>query len=401
MKILWVKSGPLHPLNTGGKIRTFNMLKALKERHQITYASLSAPDITAEIKELSKEYAQEAIWFDWRDRPKKGLLFYWDLFMNLFSNLPYALQKYQSKVMKQKIAELDLQKKFDVIICDFLTPAVNFPAKPETPSVLFQHNVESVIWKRRYENSKNFLMKKYFFLQWKKIQRYESEAGRRFSGVITVSKEDSLVFTGEFGYRNILGEVATGVDAQYFTPQEKARKRHSLIFVGSMDWAANQDAISYFYQKAYRLLKRSVPDASLTIVGKDPSAGVLALAKRDSSVQVTGTVPDVRPFIDEAEVYVVPLRIGSGSRLKIFEAMAMKMPVISTRVGAEGLPVTPHENILIADNARAFVRAIKRLFENPLKRKALGEAARDLVENRFSWATITLEFESLLLKVKK
>ncbi|MBI3621542.1 MAG: glycosyltransferase, partial [Nitrospirae bacterium] len=187
--------------------------------------------------------------------------------------------------------------------------------------------------------------------------------------------------------------IPTGVDTAYFTPNGSREAPGRLVFTGSMDWYPNEDAMLYFMGAILPRIRQDVPDVSLTVVGRNPSAR-LAEAASTIGVQVTGTVDDIRPHVDEAAVYVVPLRVGGGTRLKIFEALAMGKAVVSTTVGAEGLPLIPGEHFLRADDPADFARAVVALLRDPNRRQALGMAGRRLVEERYAWPRVAAEFES-------
>ena len=401
LKILWLKTGPLYPLDTGGKIRTYNMLKELKKMHHITYLSQISIGTEKETTKNAAEYCQEAIWIPWEETSKDNYKLYIELFQNmLFSDLPYAVQKYQSLEMQEYIERLDCSGNYDIIICDFLIPSVNIKKKLATPSVLFQHNVESLIWKRRYDNAKG-IKRVYLYNQRKRMEQYEQKGCMLFDGVATVSVNDSDILKEEFGLTNIIGDVPTGVDTSYFKPIEAVKSRGSIVFSGSMDWDPNEDAVLYFVKEIYPLIKKKAPYASFTVVGRNPSQRLKSLNKLDSSINITGTVEDVRPYLTESEVYVVPLRIGGGTRIKIFEAMAMALPVVSTSIGAEGLSVKNGENILLSDQPEEFADNVIKLLQDQKNREEIGEKALTLIQKRFSWGAVTEVFETLCQHVIK
>ena len=401
LKILWLKTGPLYPLDTGGKIRTYNMLKELKKMHHITYLSQISIGTEKETTKNAAEYCQEAIWIPWEETSKDNYKLYIELFQNmLFSDLPYAVQKYQSLEMQEYIERLDCSGNYDIIICDFLIPSVNIKKKLATPSVLFQHNVESLIWKRRYDNAKG-IKRVYLYNQRKRMEQYEQKGCMLFDGVATVSVNDSDILKEEFGLTNIIGDVPTGVDTSYFKPIEAVKRRGSIVFSGSMDWDPNEDAVLYFVKEIYPLIKKKAPYASFTVVGRNPSQRLKSLNKLDSSINITGTVEDVRPYLTESEVYVVPLRIGGGTRIKIFEAMAMALPVVSTSIGAEGLSVKNGENILLSDQPEEFADNVIKLLQDQKNREEIGEKALTLIQKRFSWGAVTEVFETLCQHVIK
>jgi glycosyltransferase involved in cell wall biosynthesis len=231
------------------------------------------------------------------------------------------------------------------------------------------------------------------------MMRFEARALARFDGVLAVSNADRDTFTRLYpgAIRQPVHVVPTGVDTDYFTPQRSSPDSRGLVFTGSMDWLPNEDAMTFFCRDVLPLVRAAEPAASLTIVGRTPTGAVSALASGDA-VRVTGRVEDVRPYMQEAAVYVVPLRIGGGTRLKIFEAMAMGKAVVSTTVGAEGLPIQNGEHLLLADTPAAFASAVIDLLRNPARRVQLGSAARTLVVDRYDWSAVAAELESALLR---
>jgi glycosyltransferase involved in cell wall biosynthesis len=189
--------------------------------------------------------------------------------------------------------------------------------------------------------------------------------------------------------------VPTGVDTAYFAEVGgPARPRH-MVFTGSMDWLPNEDGMVYFVRDVLPLIRRHEPTATLSIVGRAPTPAIARLASEEG-VEVTGRVDDVRPHMAAGAVYIVPLRIGGGTRLKIFEAMAMGKPVVSTTIGAEGLPVTPGADVVIADTAETFADAVVRLFRDDAERRRIGAAAKRLVAERYDWSAVFGHLEEAL-----
>lgn len=393
MRILWLKTELLHPVDKGGKIRTYNMLKALKRNCHITYLTLDDGTAESTARELASEYCHDLVCVPHRRREKFTTGFYVELALNLASNLPYAIKKYESAEMRREIEKRVGQ--FDVLICDFLAPAVNVPRDLDCATVLFQHNVEAMIWKRHYEVQSNPAKKTYLFRQWRKMVHFEAATCPRFDCVVAVSREDREMMEREYNVEKVY-DVPTGVDTDFFRPSgERERKPHNLVFTGSMDWLPNEDAIRYFTEQIMPRIRQSVPGVTLTVVGRDPYPGLLELSKGDPSVIVTGRVEDVRPYMDEAAVYIVPLRIGGGTRLKIYEAMAMEKPIVSTSIGAEGLPVTDGEEILLADTPESFADAVVKLLKNEDLAHEIGQRAAARVRREFGWDTVADSFAAI------
>jgi len=208
-----------------------------------------------------------------------------------------------------------------------------------------------------------------------------------------VSEQNRAFFAQHIAPERV-SNIATGVDINYFQPRALPSPAPSITFTGSMDWMPNQDGIRFFRSEILPRVHAQVPDAELWIVGRCPSREVQSLAS--GSVHVTGRVQDVRPYLEKSPVYVVPLRFGSGTRIKIFEAMAMGRAVVSTALGAEGLPVKHGENILIADRPDQFADSVVRLLKNPEYAAKIGRAGRALVESQFSWSAVAEQFTAVL-----
>ncbi len=396
MRILWLKTELLHPVDKGGKIRTYQMLRQLRRDHHITYLTLDDGSADPDARERAlEEYCHELVCVPHRTNRKFSAAFYVELARNVFSSQPYFMAKYRSSEMRRKIEEFTARGKFDVVVCDFLVPGINMPEQVGCATVLFQHNVEAMIWRRHYEVQPAPLKKLYLREQWRKARAIEAAACRRFDSVIAVSSEDAAMMRREYGVKNV-GDVPTGVDTEFFRPQRTGEaKGNKLVFTGSMDWLPNEDAIEYFVTRILPRVKERVPGVTLTVVGRNPYPKLIELSRRDASIEVTGRVPDVRPYMDDAAVYIVPIRIGGGTRLKIYEAMAMELPVVSTTIGAEGLPVQTGSDLLLADAPEAFADRVVELLADRAFAARLGAQAAETVRTKFGWETVARRFAEL------
>ena len=400
MRILWLKTELLHPVDKGGKIRTYNMLKELKRAHRVTYLTLDDGSASADDRAKATEYCHELICVPHQRREKFTPGFYVELLLNLVSSQPYAIKKYTTAAMMQEISELERKRAFDLLVCDFLAPAANVPRSLTTPTVLFQHNVEAMIWKRHYEVQANAVKKAYLYGQWRKMWKFEKEMCQRFDSVIAVSADDREQMKREYGAQSVF-DVPTGVDTEFFRPSGAIETSpHNIVFTGSMDWLPNEDGIRFFLREIMPLIKRKVPDSTLTVVGRNPPASLVEMSKSDSSLIVTGRVDDVRPYIEKAAAYVVPLRIGGGTRLKIFEAMAMEKAVVSTTIGAEGLPLEHGVELLLADEPQAFADAVVKVLTDASYAAELGRRAAANVRQNHGWEPVTESFISICRQAK-
>ena len=394
MKILWVKAGGLVPPDTGGKIRTYNILRELARRHSITFFSFYAAhdrDVHPELKAVF----EHVVCMPLKLPAPKSVAEIRDYGIRLLSAQPYSITKYCRPGVRRRLRALLEKESYDVILCDFLVAAGVIPWAWPTPKVLFTHNVEAAIWRRHYEVASNPIWKVISWGEWRKMEAAERRYLRLADRVLTVSETDRDVFAG-FLDPGKLTVIPTGVDVDYFQPLPVEEAANSLVFTGSMDWLPNEDAILYYVEAILPLLKQQCPEVSLEVVGRSPSRKLQALAEREKSVRLTGWVEDIRPFVSRGSICIVPLRIGGGTRLKIFEAMAMSKAVVSTSVGAEGLPVQAGENILLADTPGDFANSVASLLRDPKERKRMGASARVLVQEKYSWPQVGENFARAL-----
>jgi glycosyltransferase involved in cell wall biosynthesis len=344
-------------------------------------------------RERAPEYSTRAYPVNRPIPPRRSAKFFLQLSANVLSPLPLAVGRYASEAMRKQIAAVLAAQAFDAIVCDFLSSAPNLPDLSK--AVLFQHNIESRIWQRHAEHAKDPLRRAYFGLQAQRMLRCEGEFCRRAARVISVSPNDTRDLRRMFSVERI-SEVATGVDLEYFERPANARPDREIVFVGAMDWLPNIDGARYFVSEVLPRIRSKYPGARVVFAGRNPAPEIQALARQDSLIEVTGTVPDVRPYIWNSSIAIVPLRIGGGTRLKIYEAMAAGTPVVSTSTGAEGLAVTHGRNILLADSPDAFASACIGLLDSEVSRRLLALAARDLVASKFSWESVAAQFELIL-----
>jgi glycosyltransferase involved in cell wall biosynthesis/ribosomal protein S18 acetylase RimI-like enzyme len=392
MKILWVKTDFLHPTTRGGQIRTLEILARLHARHQIHYVAFDDPK-RPEGPERSVEYCSQAYPVP-HAVPRKGSPgFIPQLVKGLFSRLPVAVGRYRSAAMARRIEALLERHRFDRLVCDFLAPAPNLTRLRDW--VLFQHNVESAIWSRRADRARDPFRALYLRLQARRMHDYEGRACREAGRVLAVSRQDADLMRTLYGAFRI-AVVPTGVDVDRFSPPPHAPKVADLVFVGSMDWLPNIDGMIFFAREILPRIRRERPGCSVAIVGRSPARAVSALAARDPRIVVTGTVEDVRPYLWGSSVAIVPLRIGGGTRLKIYEAMAAGVPVVSTAIGAEGLDVKSPENIRLADDPEGFAGACVELLVHDEVRRGQARAGLELVRARASWDAAAAVFEAAL-----
>jgi sugar transferase (PEP-CTERM/EpsH1 system associated) len=398
MKILWVKAGGLVPLDTGGKIRSYHLLRELARRHQVTlftFYGAHAGDVHADLKNQFASVECCPIELP----PARSLREAIAYARSLLSPLPYSIVKYYRPGIAKRVRQLVEEESYDTIVCDFAVAGSVIPWDASCPKILFTHNVEALIWKRHFQVAPDPLWKALCWREYRAMERAERKYLSLASHVLTVSEFDRKVFSHILDPGKIT-VIPTGVDVDFFRPVGGQEEPASLVFTGSMDWMPNEDGVFYFASEVLPRIRQQIPEVMLWVVGRRPSARLRELALREQGIRVTGAVEDIRPFVHRGAVYVVPLRVGSGTRLKIFEAMAMGKAVVSTVVGAEGLPVENGENILLADKPDEFGDLVLELLSNAQRRARLGRAARALVEERYSWASAAEVFEAVLCGVR-
>jgi sugar transferase (PEP-CTERM/EpsH1 system associated) len=398
MRILWLNANLLLPLDKGGKIRTWHLMRHLARRHAITYLTFAEDADAAAVRPAMREVCSSLVNVPRREPIKGTAAFYAGAAAHLLDPLPYAVATYRSKAYRLALDELVEHGGFDRVVCDFLVPAVNLRRPLPCPSILFTHNVEAEIWRRHAETAGHPIWKRLYHRQWRRMLRFEAKTLARFDRLLAVSDADAETFRRLYGASVTapIDVIPTGVDTDFFTPTPDAFVRpHHLAFVGSMDWMPNEDAVLFFCREILPRVRQAVPDATLSIIGRSPTAAVKRLGQ-EQGIEVTGTVHDVRPWLGQAAATIVPLRVGGGTRLKIFEAMAAGKAVVSTTVGAEGLPAEPDRHLLIADGAEAFAAAVVRVLRDPALRHAIARDARALVLDHYDWAVAAARLERSL-----
>jgi glycosyltransferase involved in cell wall biosynthesis len=392
MRILWVKGGKLLPVDTGGKIRSYNILRHLARAYPVTLLSYygGERDVGYEAEITRQLPGAQTIH---TAAPEATLAQSFDYLLRLPSRAPYAVTKFTHLKVRQRLRQWLSEDRFDVAVCDFLSASLNFPEKLPLPTVLFQHNVETVLWRRLAKTETSPVRRLSYHIEAAKMARYEQAALANFHHVIAVSNHDRDQMRA-FAPKSPITVVPTGVDTeQYAVVPAASANPPIVVFTGSMDWEPNIDAVEYFCRDIWPAILASFPDARFQIVGRNPHGRVRRLAS--ASVEVTGTVPSVANYLRDATVVIVPLRIGGGTRLKIFEAMAMGKAMVSTSIGAEGLDVLHGRDLVLADDPDSFAKAILDLLRDPPLRRRYEQAAASQAQ-RYDWSRIAEGFAGVL-----
>lgn len=400
--LLWVNVRLLHPLIGGDRIRTYQMLRHLRAHCRIHYVCPVTPTDAPNAIAQASEYCDELTTFP-HSLPQSGSpAFYARALLNAcFGQRPFSCQKYASPAATRLLQDLLRRQPPDAIIADYLMSFIHFDGwkKPGTaPLIVFQHNLESLIWQRHVEATTQPLKRFVCARERDLTRRFEDTVAAIADGQIAVSAEEHAAFKTARGMANALGWVPTGVDCRYFQPSPNPEPA-TLAFLGSMDWHANVEAIQHFVKTSYPVIRQARPDARLLLIGRNPHSSLKALAQSDPSIEVTGTVEDVRPHLARATLMLLPLRVGGGTRIKVFEGMAAGLPLVSTSIGVEGLPVQHREHAWIADDPADFAQAVLTLLRDDAERTRLAQTARAWVETHFSWDHAARTFLDLCAQV--
>ncbi|HEY3298946.1 MAG TPA: glycosyltransferase family 4 protein, partial [Armatimonadota bacterium] len=320
-----------------------------------------------------------------------------DAGMSVAAGRSFIISRDWRTEMQNKVLEA-LHSPTDLIYVDHLQMFQFVPDPSPCPVLLDEHNVEWRIIERFSQtgSASGPFGRAFARLEWPKLRAYELKACTRADRVLTVTPQDAETLSQAGVPSERLSAVPIGVDTDYFKPLSLDPDSRRIISIGTMSWPPNIDALTFFCKSVYPAVKEGVPDVTFSIVGANPTEEIRALAVQDESIEVTGFVDDIRTEAQGSAVFVVPLRIGSGMRVKILDAMALGLPVVTTSVGCEGIALTPSQHALVADEPADFAAAVVRLLNDPQERERLGTAGRRLVEDSYSWPPILSRLDDIL-----
>ncbi len=389
MRVVVVDEEFPYPANSGKRLRTLNLVRRLAQWFDITYVA----HVNADAKETQKavEFLHElgirTIEISRTVPPKSGIRFCVRLFAGIFSRLPYSVTSHVSDEMKSHLQTMCEDDAVRLWHCEWTPYAELFRGINADPLVIVAHNVESLIWKRYADVELNLFKRWYIRQQLKKFERFERWAFQRATRTIAVSAEDARLAVESFGANNV-DVVENGVDTQQYQSSGVKRCPKKMIFVGSLDWRPNLDGIQHFLRTTYPAIIKAEPKAKLDIVGRYPEPWLVALVKNYPNITLHSNVPDVIPHLSAAGMMIVPLRVGGGSRLKIIEAAANGLPVVSTRIGAEGLDFRGGEHYLAAEQIEHMAEPIIRTMRNYDASLAMADRAHDMVVAHYQWDSL-------------
>ena len=397
MKILIVSPYLPYPPDIGASIRIFNLIKRLSRKNEVELMSTDTSTAKEQdIREL-KKYCEEVYIVPWKERFRISQT--QKVLTRFFKGEPFIIKHVESFELQKLLFKVTGKKEYDIIQfehshtannCKFIDP------KSKAVTVLSMHNIASIQYYRMYMNERNIRKKMKYFLTWFPMLKWEPKMARLFDKLIVVSESDKI-FLQYFGPDLDVSVIPNGVDTNIYRACSRNNRERNILFVGSMDYEPNVDAVSYFYNDIFPLIRENIPNCSFTIVGKNPPAEITKLDE-DPDVTVKANVNDVRPYYREALVSAVALRSGGGTRLKILESMALGTPIVSTSIGCEGLEVTNRKNILIANNPRDFADRVIELFISDILWSEIAKNGRMLVEEKYDWDHISVHINKVYVE---
>lgn len=391
MRILFLSQIVPYPPHGGVLQRGFHIIRELGSRAEVHLLAFNHPDVLAtptaleESREALRPFCQRIQYFSlWPKASKVHRVA--ALGASAGSRLPFSVIAHRSSAFQHAVHAALRDDRIDLVHVDTVALSQFMSSRHRQPAVLTHHNIESMLMWRRSQVEKGAVARRYLARESTKLKAYERRESPRYRVNIVVSDRD-----GE-ALRHMVPDVhvavvPNGVNTEYFVP-DASSETPALIYTGGMNMFANKDAVMYFLEQTWPLVKHARPDVRFYAVGQDPPPELHAFAARDPNVTVTGYVDDIRPFVRKAAVYVVPLRVGGGTRLKVLDAMSSGKAIVSTSIGCEGIDVTPGEHVLLADSPAEFARQTLALLGDPDRRATLGMAARQLVERRYAWPVI-------------
>lgn len=399
MKILFITNLLPYPLDNGGKIKTYNTLNILSNGNDIDLFSFYESDK----EENSISFIKER--FNSLNVIRKTLTTSKDLkkmsiiaFKSLFSKLPFVILKYRDKNMISILKKSIKNKKYDLIYIDHLQLAVYMDVfiNADCPIYLDQHNCESQILKRRIYESKSYLSKLFSKIEYEKLKKFEQYIIQKVDKVIALSEEDKNFMIKENTIDiNKFNIVPIPINIDYKKPiLDNIDRKLNIIFLGTLSWFPNAQGIEWFVKRVIPKMENKKIDYNLFIVGKDPSSSLKDLCSKYKNITITGYVENINKYIEICDIMIVPIFIGSGMRVKILEGLGKRIPIISTRIGAEGILVKDNRDILFAENEEEFICKILKLKDIEVY-KSIQKHGEDIFEKEYSINAISKKYLSL------
>jgi glycosyltransferase involved in cell wall biosynthesis len=384
-----------YPANAGNRVRTLNLTLRLARRHRITYLyhRTRHDEGTREAEAFLNDHGIATLGVDHTVPPKSGPAFYARLAVNLASPLPYSVASHGGPAVRRAVASRARSGAVDLWQAEgapYFEPLLGLAGARR---VLMAHNIETLIWARYHATESHALRRWYIRQQWRKFEKFERRAIAESTRVVAVSPEDAELVRGQFGVDRV-DVVDNGIDRAFFEAvPTHLREPSRVVFLGSFEWRPNLDAVRQMLERIFPEVLAAEPSARLDLVGRNPPEWLVRRVEGLPHVELHANVPDIRPYLARAGMMAVPLRVGGGSRLKILEALASGLPVVSTRVGAEGLHLTPGRDLVVVEGTEDMADALVKCVREPGPTAEMAARGRRLVLDRYDWDTLAEQLD--------
>ncbi|NLP11756.1 glycosyltransferase [bacterium] len=393
MNILFLSPEIPFPPDGGHHLRTLNILKILAQKHEIYLIAFAQNRSEFEYVAEMEKYCKQVHLFP---VAKTGFNVQFILLAlrNLFSRTPVIAQRYFLKSACQKIKEIQQSRSIDLVHIDMLALGLYQSCFSESPVLLTDHNVESLRLYRWMKVHRNLPFKAYLWCQYQKMRLFEKHICSTVTHCTVVSHHD-LILLGNLCEKGHFSVIPNGVDTEYFYPMEAPSVPLKMVWVGGMRSPYNADAVDYFLTTIWPIIREEVPTASIDFIGAAPTDRLQKCAAQDRRLNVLGFLPDIRPLVQQAGVFIAPIRSGSGTKLKVLNAMAQAKAVVATACAAEGIEAQDGKHLFIAQDHRHFADLVIRLLRHPQIAEQVGRDARRLIEETYSWQVIARDLDVL------
>jgi glycosyltransferase involved in cell wall biosynthesis len=385
-----------YPPTSGKRLRTLHLMLRLAKRHHVTYIGRGDARQPAfgQARQYLGDHGIETVLVDHPVPQKSGLAFACRLAANVLSALPYSVASHHSRAVRRAVENYAATHAVHIWQFEWLPYLAALRPTAAARRVVVAHNIDTLIWQRYRETAKGTLQKIFFKQQWRKMKRYERAHFPTATWVVAVSSADARWIRDDFGMPRV-DVVDNGMDGAYFEPVTSCREANRILFLGALDWRPNLDAVDLLLERIFPLVRDQEPTARLCIVGRNPPARLVQRLDGMDGVELHADVPDVRPYLNRCGVMTVPLRIGGGTRLKILEALASSLPVVSTTVGAEGLNLEPGRDFARADTPEEMAQELVRAIRAPGPFRDMASKGRQIVLEQYDWDVLAGRLEQV------
>jgi glycosyltransferase involved in cell wall biosynthesis len=381
MNILMLTQVLPYPLDSGPKIKTYNVIKYLAQNHRVTLVSFVRGDQTEHARHLER-YCQAVHTVPIERGAIRNA---WYMGLSFLSGQPFMMTRDDRKAMRQLVARLCAEQSFDAVHADQLNMGQYAERVPGALKVLDTHNALWLLYQRLWETMSRGPQKWLLGRDWRLLKSYEGRLVRKFDAVLAVSHEDKAALQQAAGEQTEISVIPIAVDTDEVCVIEREAQPTHILHIGTMYWPPNIDGVQWFIQQIYPLVRQQRPDVQLDIVGSRPPVDLLALNENGLGINVTGYVIDPLPYQQQAAALIVPLRSGGGMRVKILNALAKGIPIVSTTLGYESIAVTPGQDILVGDTPQEFAAQLLRLLDDPDLGRQLATNGRKLAQEKYDY----------------